>query len=360
MSINAKTTVEQTVKLLGKTRPLQESVDNMAAYTDVTEALIKKTRAREEALGLRDGTCRSRFLLQPNQTSKVVVFFHGFTAAPAQFDTIGEAFFKAGYNVLIPLLPGHGQAGDWNEDNPPPLPENPHIYQEFGQNWLQNAQSLGDRVLLGGLSGGSTLAAWLALEYPQQVDRGLLFAPYLSGTNALIDWVVERMNVYFEWKTEPGAVGFGYGGFRMPALRVFLDMGQDILDLAKVQPAAPMLIVSSASDRAVDSEEHQELFQSALKLQPRCWYHCFDRQLAIGHNMMTQAEGNKHADLPIAIAKTYAESDLTWNEITALSKRLQQGESLEAIAEQLNLSQPFPPDLPSLLTTLRLFAGDIP
>ena len=190
----------------------------MTTYADVTEALIKKTRAREEALGLQDDSCRSRFLLQPNPTSKVVVFFHGFTAAPAQFDVIGEAFFQAGYNVLIPLLPGHGQAGDWTDDNPPPLPENAPIYQEFGQNWLQNAQALGDRVLVGGLSGGSTLAAWLALEYPKQIDRGLLFAPYLSGTNALVDWVVERMNVYFEWKTQSGTTNFGYSGFHMPAL----------------------------------------------------------------------------------------------------------------------------------------------
>lgn len=336
----------------------------MTAYNEVVEALMKKTRAREEALGLRDDTCRSRFLLQPAPTAKVIVFFHGFTAAPAQFDAIGEAFFQAGYNVLIPLLPGHGQAGDWNEDNPPPLPENPQIYQEFGQNWLTNALSLGDCVLLGGLSGGSTLAAWLALEQPELIDRGLLFAPYLSGTNALVDWVVERMNVYFEWKTKPGTVSFGYGGFRMPALRVFLDLGQQILDRAQVQPAAPLLIVSSADDQAVDSKEHQQLFESALKWQPNCWYHCFDRKLAIPHNMMTQAEGNQHADLPIAIAKTYADSNLTWNEIIALSQRWQQGEALEAIvtqlnATQLNVSQSLPPDLPSLLTTLRLFAGDI-
>jgi len=328
----------------------------MSGYADAAAALIKATRGREAALGLRDETCRSRFLLHTRPTAKVIVFFHGFTASPEQFVPIGEAFFQAGYNVLIPLLPGHGQAGDWSEDNPPPLPITPLLYQDFGQNWLEKAQSLGDRVLLGGLSGGSTLAAWLALEHPQQVDRGLLFAPYLSGTNALVDWVVERMNVYFEWKSEPGGASFGYKGFQMPALRTFLAMGQDVLDRAKVQPTAPLLLVSSASDRAVDSAEHQALFQSALKLQPRCWYHCFDRTLAIGHNMMTRAEGNERADLPIAIAKAYAESDLTWKEVTTLSDQLQQGEPLEAIAAQLNLNQRQPSDLPALLTTLQLIA----
>ncbi|MBD2035215.1 alpha/beta fold hydrolase [Leptolyngbya sp. FACHB-321] len=328
----------------------------MSDYANAAAALIKATRGREDALGLRDETSRSRFLLHKHPTAKVIVFFHGFTASPEQFVPIGEAFFQAGYNVLIPLLPGHGQAGDWSDDNPPPLPITPLLYQDFGQNWLEKAQSLGDRVLLGGLSGGSTLAAWLALEHPQQVDRGLLFAPYLSGTNAFVDWVVERMNVYFEWKSEPGVVSFGYKGFQMPALRTFLAMGQEVLDRAKVQPTAPLLLVSSASDHAVDSAEHQALFQSALKLQPQCWYHCFDRTLAIGHNMMTRAEGNERADLPIAIAKAYAESDLTWKEVTTLSDRLQQGETLEAIAAQLNLSQRLPSDRSALLTALQLIA----
>lgn len=328
-------------------------------YRDAIETLIKKTRAREDALGLRDDTCRSRFFLQSDPAAKVIVFFHGFTAVPEQFAPIGEAFFQAGYNVLIPLLPGHGQAGDWTDDHPPPLPENPDIYQEFGRNWLKNAQALGDRVLVGGLSGGGTLSAWLALEYAQQVDRSLLFAPYLSGTNGLVDWMVERMNVYFEWKTEPGKVGFGYGGFHMPALRVFLDMGQAILDRAKTQPAAPMLIVSSEGDLAVDSKEHQQLFQSALQFQPKCWYYCFDRKLAIPHNMMTQAEGSPRPDLPIALAKTYADSDLLWDEITALSKRWEQGEALETIVTELNLSQRLSPDRAAVLTTLKLFAGKI-
>ncbi|XGV95491.1 MAG: alpha/beta hydrolase [Leptolyngbya sp. BL-A-14] len=338
---------------------LQEGVGEMAAYKDAIEALIKKTRDREDALGLRDDTCRSRFFFQPNPAAKVIVFFHGFTAVPEQFVPIGEAFFQAGFNVLIPLLPGHGQAGDWNADYPPPLPENPLIYQEFGRNWLNDAQALGDRVMVGGLSGGSTLSAWLALEYAQQIDRSLLFAPYLSGTNALVDWVVERVNVYFEWKIQPGNVSFGYGGFHVPALRVFLDMGQQILERAKTQPAAPMLIVSSADDRAVDQEEHRQLFQSALQFQPRCWYYCFDRKLNMPHNMMTQAEGSPRPDLPIALGKTYAESDLVWNEMTALSERLKAGEALESIVAQLGLQNRLSPDQAALQTTLQLFAENL-
>src|SRR4028118_782056 len=136
----------------------------MSNYATLATEIIRHTRAREDALVLMDESCRSRFFLQRSPSSKVCLFFHGFTATPEQFVPIGSAFFKAGYNVIIPLLPGHGQAGEWNGNNPPPLPENQQIYQQFGLQWLQKAHTLGQEVLVGGLSGGSTLAAWRSEE----------------------------------------------------------------------------------------------------------------------------------------------------------------------------------------------------
>ena len=287
----------------------------MSNYSNVAKEIVQEIRALEDGLRLLDETCHSRFFLHPSPTSKVCLFFHGFTATPEQFVPIGEAFFKAGQNVLIPLLPGHGIAGDWNQSNPPPLPEKPQTYEKFGLHWLQLAREFGQSAILGGLSGGSTLAAWLALKRPEEIYRALVFAPYLSGSNILVDALVRTFDIYFEWKTKPGVAHFGYDGFVMPALRLFLDMGEDILKLAEKRQAAPMLIVSSESDAAVGSDEHHALFQSALKRQPKSWYHRFDKDLHIGHNMMTKAEGNEHLDLLIAIAKAYVESDLSWAEV---------------------------------------------
>lgn len=329
----------------------------MSEYAAIVADLIHKTRAREAVLELRDDLCCSRFLLHDRPTDKVILFFHGFTAVPQQFVPIGEAFFQAGYNVLIPLLPGHGQAGNWSSDKPPPLPETQSLYQEFGLNWLEHARALGDQVVIGGLSGGSTLCAWMALERPQEIYRCLLFAPYLSGTNKAVDLVVQWFDFYFKWHTLPGAVSFGYEGFYMPALRVFLEMGQDVLDRAKTTPAAPMLIISSASDSAVGSHEHQTLFESALTWQPKCWYHCFDDRFHIQHNMMTKAEGNRHRDLVIAIAKAYVDSDITWSEVKFLRERLHQGILLEDAIAQLHLQLRVTSDIAAVVTTSNGFCG---
>lgn len=311
----------------------------MSNYSILKSRLALQAKAHEATLLLLDEACHSQFFLHPNPTSKVCLFFHGFTATPQQFVPIGKVFFKAGYNVLIPLLPGHGIAGNWGPENPPPLPENQQVYKDFGFEWLRLAQKMGEQVILGGLSGGSTLAAWLSLQRPQQIYRSLLFAPYLSSSNKVVDLFVHIFNIYFEWKTKPGLAHFGYDGFHMPALRVFLDMGSDILSLAKNSFAAPMFIVSSESDHAVGNQEHEELFKSVLQQQPKSWYHRFNRVLDIPHTMMTTSEGNEHLDLLIAIAKAYVESDLTWAEVEKISELIKQGNSFNIAVNELHLSQ---------------------
>jgi esterase/lipase len=317
-------------------------------------AIVQQIRSAEDTLPLRDAASCSQLFLHDRPTSKVLLFFHGFTAVPQQFASIGQAFFNAGYNVLIPRLPGHGLAGHWNRDCPPPLPENPQVYQDFGLKWLQYAQVFGDQVVLGGLSGGSTLSAWLALERPQQIDRALLFAAYLKGANIVVDLVVRSLDIYFEWKTKPGSKNFGYQGFHMPALRAFLEIGQEVLHRANNQLAAPMLIVSSEADTAVNSKHHQILFESVLKRQPRSWYYCFDRSLDVPHNMMTQEEGNRCLDLLIAIARSYVESDLTWFELEEIRDRVSEGKTFNSVINELTLECRASPDLQTLTTIVPL------
>jgi len=337
--------------VLGQNKGLALCLD-MPNYSALTTALVRETQTREAVLGLMEQT-HSLFLLQPDSSAKVCLFFHGFTATPRQFLPIGEAFFQVGYNVLIPLLPGHGLAGNWNSDRPPPLPEDPQVYQQFGLYWLQQAQALGQQVIVGGLSGGGTLAAWLALEYSQQVGRALLFAPYLSNTNLVLDWFVQIFNGYFRWRTQPGRTHFGYDGFRMPALETFLHMGRTVLNQAETRLTSPLLIVSSDSDRAVDNRDHQMLFEIALQHQPKSWYYCFDRALQVPHTMMTKAEGNHYQDLLIAIAKAYVESDLTWAEVKEIRDRMLQGKSFDQVVSELNLNQRVSPDLATMIVMSR-------
>jgi alpha-beta hydrolase superfamily lysophospholipase len=287
----------------------------MFDYSTTIDAIAQQAKTREDTLPLRNEKCRSKFFFQPHPAQKVCLFFHGFTAGPYQFEPLGEALFQAGYNVLVPLQPGHGIAGDWNGDNPPPMPEDPQVYQQFVLEWVQQAKSLGKQLIVGGYSTGGTLAAWLAQEYPNTIEKSLLFAPYLSGHNKVVDWLVEILPFYYEWLNKDNPGNFGYDGFSIPVLRIFLDMGEQILDRAKTTPATPMLIISSESDKATNLHEHQELFEAVLNDQPKSWYYCFDKKLKVPHTMMTKAEGNDYLHLLITLVKSYVESDLTWAEV---------------------------------------------
>ncbi|MCT7987033.1 alpha/beta hydrolase [Laspinema olomoucense] len=326
----------------------------MLNYCGSIADFVCNAKSREDALPLLNEHCRSRFFLHPRRTKKVLLFFHGFTAAPWQFVPMGEAFFKAGYNVLVPLMPGHGQGGNWSRQNPAPLPTTAAVYQNFAQEWLDRAQELGEEVYIGGLSGGGTVAAWLALERCNDIAGCLLFAPYLSSSSRVLDLFVRKLTPeYYDWGApRPGQIRHGYDGFEVEALKTVLLMGSQVLNRAKREESAPMFIISSESDRAVGHREHRTLFESVSRFAPRSWYHIFDRVLDIPHTMMTQGEGNPHESMLIAMAKAYIDSKLTWNEIGDIAERMTRGETFDEAVRTLNLDDRAAAEMPIFMTLL--------
>ncbi|WP_211176209.1 alpha/beta fold hydrolase [Brasilonema sp. UFV-L1] len=325
---------------------------NISDYCTTKAAIIQQVNSIEETLPIRNDACRSKIFLHPYQTSKVCLFFHGFTAGPYQYEPIGKKLFDAGYNVLVPLQPGHGVAGNWNGDNPPPLATERETYQEFALSWLKVAQSLGEQVIVGGLSTGGNLAAWLALEHPQSIEKALLFAPYISGNNAIVNFIVEVLPIYYEWLNKEHPANFGYEGFRIPALRIFLDMGQEIIDRVKNNLTVPMFTISSESDQAINHSELQDFSKVTIDQQAKSWYHSFDKIFEIPHTMMTKAEGNQYQDLLTTVAKAYIESDITWAEFLEIGYQTLQGKTFNFAAQELNLTERVSPDLSVMLAVM--------
>lgn len=321
-------------------------------YSIAANSLPLRTRFQEDRLPIRNDACRSQFLLHPAPTSKVCLFFHGFTAGPYQFLPMARAFYQAGYNVIVPRLPGHGQAGDWNGQNPPPLPEDADTYKKFALEWFRQAQGFGDQVVVGGLSGGGTLAAWLALEKPSQIDRALLFAAYLSSSNKVVDLFVKILSGYFAWQPEEPGPSIGYKGFTFPDLRVFLEIGGDVLKRSRSAASPPMFVISTEADRAVSNPDHQTLFENLLPRQPKTWYYTFDRALNIPHTMMTKAEGNNWENLLNVMAKAFVQSDIAWADIEEIAYRMTQGKTCNQAVAELGLTSKASPDLPALMTMI--------
>lgn len=262
---------------------------------------------------------------------------------------MARTFYQAGYNVIIPRMPGHGQAGKWDRNNPPPLPTDGETYKKFALDWLRQAQSFGEKVIVGGLSGGGTLAAWLALEKVNQIDRALLFAPYLSSSNRVVDLFVKHFNTYFEWQP-PDGQEIGYKGFMVEDLRVFLDLGREVLQRSRSAMSAPMFVVSTEADAAVRNSDHRTLVDNLIQRQPKTWYYKFDRVLNIPHTMMTKAEGNQWENLLNVMAKAFVQSDLTWAEVEEIAYRMTEGKTFNQVVAELNLGSKVSRDMPAFMT----------
>lgn len=323
----------------------------LANYTAQTQAIARQAIEQERLLPLLSPVCESRFFLHPQPTQRVCLLLHGFTSGPHQFIPMGQVFYRAGYNVLIPLLPGHGQAGKWNKQNPPPLPTDPQVYQQFALHWLEQAQQLGQEVIVGGLSAGGTLAAWLALERPQAIYRAMAFAAYFSSSSRVLDLMVKTLDSYFEWAGPDSPIApSGYPGFSVTALRTLLTMGQDVLHRVGQQPTCPMFMVSSASDIAVGNFDHRDFVDRALPHQPITWYHCFNKELGIPHTMMTEAEGNAWENLLNIMAKAFVESHLTWADVEEIGYRMTAGKPFHRVVAELGLTDKASPDMPAMMT----------
>lgn len=110
-----------------------------------------------------------------------VILFHGYTAGPWQFKEQAEAFFKAGYNVYVPRIPGHGLMKPDGTPTGEKMVDtwNMREYEHFVQEVHDEVKALGGPMQVVGLSGGSNLAIRMGERY-DDLKSVIAMAPYLG------------------------------------------------------------------------------------------------------------------------------------------------------------------------------------
>ena len=111
-------------------------------------------------------------------TEDVIILSHGLSDSPHYVKAIGKKFYKAGCNVILALLPGHGlrEVGTKMEE------------ENLKRKWKKEidvtvaaATEFGKRISLGGFSTGASLAVNKALRDPDLIKGGLfLFSAALD------------------------------------------------------------------------------------------------------------------------------------------------------------------------------------
>ena len=194
-----------------------------------------------------------------------VLLLHGFGDTPQTLSLLARRLHKAGYSVLVPLLPGHGRAMN-------------DFTRSRANEWIAAARSsffeMRDRsngTSIAGLSMGGALAVLVAAE-ARDVSAVVLIAPYLGMPRTLrlaaaTHWVWGRLAGELNGRS-PRSIhdpierekNLSYGAVTARALH---ELSKVMTRARKALPqvTAPTLIVQSREDPRISPD----IAESALE-----------------------------------------------------------------------------------------------
>jgi carboxylesterase len=225
-----------------------------------------------------------------------VVFWHGFTSCPQQFNQLGQIFYQLGYNVLIPRLPHHGLTDRLS-------PAQAHLAAEdlldLVEEALDLAHGLGEQVTVVGFSAGGVLAGWAA-QHRSDIQQAVIISPafglkvvppalskpaarlLLAGPNRFRWWNTQ-------YKAEAPGPQHAYPRYSTRALGQILRLGLAVRFAARQsRPAVPsILVITNPNDWAVNNDMTAEIahyWQNNGAGQVQTYR--FDAGLELGHDLI--------------------------------------------------------------------------
>jgi esterase/lipase len=140
-----------------------------------------------ERLGLRAGN-EPEVMHHGKATSEVILLIHGLTDSPHFMRAIGRRFHGMGFNVVIPLLPGHGLKRPAKVMNTVRLTD---WLSEVEYN-VRLAHQLGSRLSIGGLSAGGTLSLHRAMTDPESINGAVFLFSAALNIGPLTEWALSQ------------------------------------------------------------------------------------------------------------------------------------------------------------------------
>jgi carboxylesterase len=290
------------------------SVSNPANSYDDALARISEIQEAEESSGEINPVCQSTLMTHDEKSDNVIIFYHGFTSCPEQFRELGEQFFDDGYNVYIPRMPHHGKLDRSREAL---LPTTAEELAAYARETTDIAQGLGDRVVAGGLSGGGTIAVWVAQNH-EDIDRVVTVAPFLgigfipTPLNRIVARVLDDIpNIDMWWDPatkdkNPSTAPYAYPGYPLHALAEYLRLGFAAQDAARrEEPAvASIMVINNAHDDSVNNGITNQLVSAwAAYSGESLRTFEFEDELNLPHDLITptREDGNPALVYPVII-----------------------------------------------------------
>ncbi len=216
--------------------------------TDLTPRTVEGWNAHLNSIKnrgpLQEG-CEPFYKLTKGKSKGTVLLFHGYTACPyQQYIELSSMLTEKGYNVFVPLLPGHGKIALKTDsiitDQTSELPDekSAFIYKNFAQDISAIFKDEPGLKVVGGLSLGGVMAASAMITNPDIYDRGFILAPFFNAAGiygALIPTLgklfPERQISWGEECEKQRKMGrAGYCNFRVANILAIQSFGADTLN----------------------------------------------------------------------------------------------------------------------------------
>jgi esterase/lipase len=260
-------------------------------------ARIQEIKTAESQLENLNATCVTRLLTHGEKTEKTIVFLHGFTSCPEQFEQLGEKFHDRGYNVYIPRMPGHGLEDRLGSGLETLTAES---LANFATQTADIAQGLGEHVTIAGLSGGGSVTVWLAQER-EDVDLAVPIAPFVgvgfipASINRPFANLLITAPDFFQWwdpinkEHNPLSSAYQYVRYPSHALADFLELGYAVKDDARNSPpaAGSILVITNAGDESINQAVVSEFVDAWRNHGHAVETYQFSRELNQPHDIIT-------------------------------------------------------------------------
>lgn len=228
--------------------------------------------------------CQPHLYAAEGQRRGAVLLYHGFSACPQQFEQLAPMLAAEGFDVLVPLLPGHGLAlDDDGTENLEGLPTAADWEAHYGglaarMNAVM-AASPGERAVLG-FSLGGAMALNGILRAPALYDRAVLLAPLMGvrggvvietladllgripGLRSRVVKPAGQRDTCDGWR-EAGRAGFCEYQIRHGAALVRL-LRQNMAGYRREPIRVPMLVIAAGEERYVSNARIEDF----VKRQP--------------------------------------------------------------------------------------------
>jgi pimeloyl-ACP methyl ester carboxylesterase len=183
-------------------------------------------------------------------TQQAVVLFHGLSDSPFYLRSIAESLHRAGMNVVVALLPGHGLVQADADMQDPALSQR---WEETVDAVMDLSRPLGDQIVIGGFSTGAALATQYALLNPENVTGLVMFSGALAlSENAEQMSRIWGMQTIAKW-IDGDYITQGRNPYKYPDLALFsvlelMEIIRDVRELYAEGVDLPTFAAHSAVD----------------------------------------------------------------------------------------------------------------